>query len=115
MKAQYRQMGATEADIERAGLNEQEAIAREGITVLQPNLTVFLLFMACANQWQVVVTPRGQLVRTGLDWQQVETRARYMPDCRELNQEQTDQLWKDITTMQSAALDCMAELRNDEQ
>jgi len=113
MKEQYRRMGASEEDIEKAGLNEQEAIAREGIHVFKANLPVLQLFMGCANQWQVVVTPRGQLIRTGLDWQQVETRARYLPECRALDEAETDRLWKDITIMQNAALECMAELRDE--
>src|SRR5690606_3591293 len=66
MIEQYRAMGATEADIARAGLTEQDEIAREGITVLAPNWPALRLFMACSHQWHTVISPVGRLIKTGL-------------------------------------------------
>lgn len=114
MIEQYRQMGATEADIARAGLTEQEQIAREGITVLAPNWPVLRLFMACSQQWRTGISPMGRLVRTGLSWPDVEIRARHLPETRHLDEEQADRLWADIETLQNAALECMQELRNEQ-
>ena len=115
-KAQARQMGASEADIANMGLNDQEKIAREGIIVFEPNLPVFNLFMACSSQWATESPGMGgRIIKTGLRWPDVETRARYLPEVRALNEEQTDQLWRDITTLQNHALTAMQELREYEQ
>ncbi len=115
MKDQARQMGASAADIEKLGLNDQERIATEGILLLEPNIPVFNLFMSCAAQWDTAISPVGRLIKTGLRWPDVETRARYMPEIRALDEANTDRLWRDITTLQNHALSCMAELREHEK
>lgn len=115
MKEQARQIGATEADIERMGLNDQEAIAREGIIIYEPNIPAWSLFLACSNQWYTESPGlSGRIIKTGLRWPDIETRARYLPECRALNETETDRLWQDITTLQNAALECMAEQRDAE-
>lgn len=114
MKEQARQMGASQADIEKMGLNDQEEIAREGITVLAPNWPPLKLFMACSHQWETLISPTGRLIKTGLRWPDVECRARHLPECRALDEAATDTLWSDIATLQNAALECMQELRNEQ-
>ena len=115
MKDQARAMGASAADIEKLGLNDQEAIAKEGILLLEPNIPVFNLFMNCASQWNTVISPAGRLIKTGLSWPDVEARARHMPEIRALDEAKTDRLWRDLTTLQNHALSCMAELREHEK
>ncbi len=109
MREHARQMGATPEAMTRMGLDDAEEQASAGVTLLEPNLPAFLLFAACDKQWETSIAPDGKFIRHGLRWPDVETRARYMPECRALDEQQTDQLWIDITTMQNAALTYQSE------
>ncbi|WP_286694973.1 DUF1799 domain-containing protein [Spongiibacter sp. UBA1325] len=100
-------MGASEADL--AWLDEQAQQAAAGIVIYEQNWPVFTLFLACSRQWLTTMTPDGKLLRLGLDWAQVEVRARYLPELRGLNQANTDQLWHDLNTLQHHALETFAE------
>lgn len=104
-------MGATDADL--AWLDEEEAQATDGILIYEPNWPVFSLFLACSRQWLSQFAPNGKLIRLGLDWQQLETRAKHMPEIRALSETEADQLWADLNTLQNAALEAFAEQRDD--
>ncbi|CAA0103594.1 DUF1799 domain-containing protein [Zhongshania aliphaticivorans] len=113
IREQYKQLGATETDT--AWLDQEEVIATEGIQVQAANWPAFSLFLACSRQWDSAISPLGEVVRMGLRWSDVETRAKRMPECRALNEEETDQLWRDITVLQNHALEAFAELRDEQQ
>lgn len=115
VKEQYRAMGATDADIEKAGLNDQEAIAREGQIILQPNLVAWNLFSFCQNQWDTVISPMGRVIKIGLRWTDVDVRASKVAAVSALDETETEQLWRDLNTMESAALEAMRELRERDQ
>ena len=107
IREQYRAMGASNADL--AWLDEQEQQATEGILIYEQNWPVFALFLACSRQWLTQIAPNGKLIRLGMDWNQVEIRARHMPEIRALSQTDTDQLWRDLNTLQHHALETFAE------
>lgn len=113
MKEQARQMGADADALARMGLDEAEQEADQGITLLVPNLPAFMLFTACSHQWDTVIAPNGRVIKNGLRWPDVEVRARHLPECRALSEPDTDRLWRDITTLQNAALEYLAEQRSN--
>lgn len=112
IRAQYQAMGIADQDL--AWLDDEAEQQREGVTILAPNATVFDLFLACAKQWEVAISPMGHIVRTGLRWPDVETRARHLPRCRGLNEAETDRLWRDLETLQAHALEKFAEMMDEQ-
>jgi hypothetical protein len=113
VREQYRKLGASEEDL--AWLDQEDEVAREGILIMECNWPVFSLFLACSRQWDSLISPLGEVIRMGMRWDQVEVRARHMPECRALDEEDTDQLWRDITVLQNHALEAFAELRDEQR
>jgi hypothetical protein len=116
MTKQARELGASAADIAMMGLNQQEQDAKEGITVYRENWPVYQLFTACGTQWHTAGPGLGKhIIKTGLNYAAVEIRARHLPDTRALDDDATDQLWRDLHTLETAALEIWAELREAER
>ncbi len=72
-----------------------------------------MLFTLCSNKWEYVSTMMGAFP-TSLRLDQVEIRARHLPEIRALSQDETDHLWMQIDMLERHALKAMSEQLNSE-
>ena len=86
-----------------ARLETRQSIS-QNYRVLSQNRVAVQLFTACSTKWQQVAVPGVGLVRICLLMDQVETRARYMPEVRALSETQLDELWQQIDCLEQSAL-----------